>query len=164
MSATEDSRLPCRTSIKLEGAEWFIYNRNAAFDMLLDRLSRRDKAAARSASGSDSETNEKGAARILPPSNENHMKQGTAQWQLARRQSIESEFPCRSGCHRLVSRIAASRAQRYQRSNCNGKQVYTITDCSWLSLSRWNMRSGKSVSENHVRHAFPTDTASRNLV
>lgn len=41
--------------------------------MLLDRLSRREADAARNADG---EAHEKGAARILPPSNENHMQQG----------------------------------------------------------------------------------------
>lgn len=75
MHSAEDSRLPCRTSIKLEGAEWFIYNRNAAFDMLLERLSRRESDV-QGDSKPDSGTTDKGSVRILPPSNENHMKQG----------------------------------------------------------------------------------------
>ena len=38
ISFTDDDRLPCRTTLKLEGLEWFVYNRGPAYDMLLERL------------------------------------------------------------------------------------------------------------------------------
>ena len=38
----EDTRLPCRTTVKLEGLEWFVYNRGPAFDMLLEQLRKRE--------------------------------------------------------------------------------------------------------------------------
>lgn len=34
----DDTKLPCRTTVWLEGLEWFVYNRGAAFDMLLAKL------------------------------------------------------------------------------------------------------------------------------
>ena len=39
----DDTRLPCRTTVKLEGLEWFVYNRGPAFDMLLDQLKKREE-------------------------------------------------------------------------------------------------------------------------
>jgi hypothetical protein len=38
MVRLDDDRLPCRTTLKLEGLEWFVYNRGPAYDMLLEKL------------------------------------------------------------------------------------------------------------------------------
>lgn len=45
--------------------------------MLLERLARREETGGTQSDGkADSSTPDKGSVRILPPSNENHMKQG----------------------------------------------------------------------------------------
>lgn len=71
---SEDTKLPCRTAIKVEGAEWFIYNRNPAFDMLLERLGHREADAL--GGKRRQEGHDKDSVRILPPSNDNHMANG----------------------------------------------------------------------------------------
>lgn len=70
----EDTRLPCRTTIQLDGFEWFVYNRVPAFDMLLERLGHREKAS--SSNNGRAKDKDAGSVRMMPPSNEFQSKQG----------------------------------------------------------------------------------------
>ncbi|KAK4047646.1 Macrophage colony-stimulating factor 1 receptor [Microbotryomycetes sp. JL201] len=51
-----ESRLPCRLSVSMHGAEWFLYNRTPAYDAILEQFGVVDPLVGSSASSSDRKT------------------------------------------------------------------------------------------------------------
>lgn len=84
----EDAKTPCRTSISVEGLEWFIYNRTSAFDLLLERLGHKQqpgkqeaftqdkKDSKANANDTGSSSNDTGSIREIPLPSEVRPKQG----------------------------------------------------------------------------------------
>jgi hypothetical protein len=83
----EDAKTPCRTSISVEGLEWFIYNRTSAFDLLLERLGHKEQHGKRgpfsvnkkgsdvNANGGGSSSDDTGSIREIPMPSEVRAKQ-----------------------------------------------------------------------------------------
>ena len=132
----EDNRLPCRTTVEVEGLEWFIYNRGPAFDLLLDRLGHREKAK-RPGEDPLARDKETDSVRIVPPANEIHTTQSELRhWHFY---VAMLNLILRPRRHRLVSRIAANRGSHITRRSRHGQSIYTISSGSWLQDSTGNL-------------------------
>lgn len=94
----DDDTLPCRTTLQLEGLEWFIYNRGPAFDALLERLGHREGRPMASDAGTMKQDSAS-VVKILPPSDEVGPNRGKWQqrwpsrpassWALSHRELIQ---------------------------------------------------------------------------
>lgn len=72
MAAADNTKRPCRTTLQLDGLEWFVYNRSAAFDDLLTKLGHREKEDEGTTSTLDHKLSNAGT--IHPPTGEPHMR------------------------------------------------------------------------------------------
>ncbi|KAM0790005.1 hypothetical protein ACM66B_005335 [Microbotryomycetes sp. NB124-2] len=99
-----ESRLPCRLSVSMHGAEWFLYNRTPAYDAILEQFGVADPLAGSSSSSSDRTT--RGSSNTMkdsttaPPERADEQRArddrrdpGTDWW----REALPIDIKCRTG-------------------------------------------------------------------
>lgn len=99
LTSWAEARLPCRVTVSLTGAEWFLYNRTPSYDAILEQLGLQDPLGPSSTNSSSSETKEKASADTPPPATADEVVEGEGKKDATdwMREALPIEILCKTG-------------------------------------------------------------------